>query len=98
MYILSCPSSQSGETSKQWANLETSVSHSTMDNSSFQYGDSKIKLQQEEIEMNAELKEKATRRKREFLKKPTSVEFWNGLYQRYWPDVLNYYNISLLGR
>ncbi|XP_073236270.1 sterol regulatory element-binding protein cleavage-activating protein-like isoform X4 [Porites lutea] len=98
MYILSCPSSQSGETSKQWANLETSVSHSTMDNSSFQYGDSKIKLPQEEIEMNTEPKEKATRRKREFLKKPTSVEFWNGLYQRYWPDVLNYYNISLLGR
>lgn len=31
-------------------------------------------------------------------KAPPSVEMWKGLYQRHWPELLNYYNISLLGR
>lgn len=31
-------------------------------------------------------------------KAPPSVEMWRGLYQRHWPELLNYYNISLLGR
>ena len=41
----------------------------------------------------------ATRHKRtEFSFKAPSVELWKGLYQRHWPELLNYYNISLLGR
>ena len=44
-------------------------------------------------------KRESTRKKRrEFSSKLPSVELWKGLYQRHWPQLLNYYNISLLGR
>lgn len=43
-------------------------------------------------------KEELRKRRSEFSPKAPSVEIWKGLYQRHWPELLNYYNISLLGR
>ena len=64
---------------------------------------SEMKLTQGGDRMNLRSDEKRetepTRRKRtEFSFKAPSVELWKGLYRRHWPELLNYYNISLLGR
>ena len=65
--------------------------------------DSEMKLTQGGDRINLRSDEKRetelTRHKRtESSFKAPSVELWKGLYRRHWPELLNYYNISLLGR
>jgi len=103
IYILCYPGSKSLDTSSGQQNLDKAVENANMANSSSKIEDNKIRFTQgvEENSNQSGWKStgEATRKSRtEFSIKTPSVELWKGLYQRHWPQLLNYYNISLLGR
>lgn len=103
IYILSYPGSKSLDTSSGQQNLDKAAENANMANSSSKTEDSKIRFTQGVEESSNQSGWKSTREstrksRTEFSIKPPSVELWKGLYQRHWPQLLNYYNISLLGR
>lgn len=103
IYILSYPGLQSVETSQDQQSSEKSSENVNIGNSSLKFEDSKMKSTQEGGEGSnlsgpKSARESTSKKRTEFSIKPPSVELWKGLYQRHWPQLLNYYNISLLGR
>ena len=99
IYILSCPGSQLEDTSQDQPNSEKSAENANIGNSSVKFEDSKVRFTQGGDDSGDLSGQKSARNRRtEFSIKPPSVELWKGLYQRHWPQLLNYYNISLLGR
>lgn len=104
IYILSYPGSESLDTSENPKNSDKANSENAhVANSSSKFDDSKIRYTQGVGDSSNQsgwksARESVRKRRTEFSIKPPSVELWKGLYQRHWPQLLNYYNISLLGR
>lgn len=103
IYILSYPRSESPDTLPDQQNSDKIAENANTANSSSTFGDSKIRFTQgveESINQSGwtSARKSARKRRAEFPIKPPSAELWKGLYQRHWPQLLNYYNISLLGR
>lgn len=103
IYILSYPGSESLDTSENQKNSDKAAENANMANSSSKFEDSKIRFTQGVEDSSNQSRWKSAResartKRSEFPIKPPSVELWKGLYQRHWPQLLNYYNISLLGR
>ena len=99
IYILSYPRSESPDTLPGQQNSDKIAEN---ENSS-KFEDSEIRFTQgveESINQSRWTSARKSARKmgKEFPIKPPSAELWKGLYQRHWPQLLNYYNISLLGR
>jgi len=97
---VSYPGSETVDTTHEQLN---SADNPSIGNNSVSYGDDKIRRTQGGDEMNLlsdENKKRESSREKgtEFSIKPPTVELWKGLYQRHWPELLNNYNISLLGR
>ncbi|KAL9968180.1 hypothetical protein ACROYT_G026523 [Oculina patagonica] len=103
IYILSSPSSQPVETSQDQQISKKSSENVNIGNSSLKFEDSQIRFtqggdQSSDLSGLKSTREFTSKKRTEFSIKPPSFELWKGLYQRHWPQLLNYYNISLLGR
>ena len=103
IYILSYPRSESPDTLPGQQNSDKIAENANIANSSSKFEDSNIRVTQEAEESFNQsgwtsARKSARKRGTEFPIKPPSAELWKGLYQRHWPQLLNYYNISLLGR
>lgn len=97
IYILNYPGSESAGIRQDQAK---STENPNIDNSSLDHATRKIKLAQGgdgvNVESDENRKKEASTEARS--SKPPYVELWKGLYQRHWPQLLDCYNISLLGR
>lgn len=97
IYILNYPGSESAGIRQDQAK---STENPNTDNLSLDHATRKIKLAQGgdgvNVESDESRKKEASTEARSF--KPPYVELWKGLYQRHWPQLLDCYNISLLGR
>lgn len=103
IYILSYPGLQSVDILEDQQSSEKSSENVNVGNSSLKFEDSKTRSAQGGGESSnlsgpKSARESTSKKRAEFSIKPPSVELWKGLYQRHWPQLLNYYNISLLGR
>ncbi len=91
------------ETSQDQQNSKKSTENVNIGNSSLKFEDSQIRFtqggdQSSDLSGLKSTREFTSKERTKFSIKPPSFELWKGLYQRHWPQLLNYYNISLLGR
>lgn len=103
VYILKSPGLDSVDTSRDVQSSVNTDEFTNIKDSWFDHKESKTRFPEGMNESGNLLgwkgKRESTRKKRPgFSFKSPSVELWRGLYQRHWPQVLSYYNISLLGR
>lgn len=103
VYILKSPGLDSVDTFRDVQSSVNTDEFTNIKDSWFDHKESKTRFPEGMNESGNLLgwkgKRESTRKKRSgFSFKSPSVELWRGLYQRHWPQVLSYYNISLLGR
>ncbi|XP_022809828.1 sterol regulatory element-binding protein cleavage-activating protein-like, partial [Stylophora pistillata] len=99
VYILKSPGSESVDTSRDAQTSVNSDKYININDSWLDYKESKTRFLEGVDESGNLSGWKGNGKKRPgFSFKSPSVELWRGLYQRHWPQVLSYYNISLLGR